>query len=77
MSSSKFLRTLSSGLKLYLRSEAVDGSWRRVTGLTDEDYFSKYVGGRVEEEASKQVEKVQKKTGVLPERVVIEYAHDE
>jgi hypothetical protein len=69
---SKFLRTLSSGLKLHLRSTAENGKWKRVPGLTDEDYFSKVVGGRVDEEASSQIAKVKAKTGKEPDRVVIE-----
>jgi hypothetical protein len=68
----KFLRTLPSGLKLYLRTSAENGTWKRVSGLSDEDYFSNVVGDRVDQEAANQVLKVKAKTGKEPDRVVIE-----
>lgn len=69
---STLLRTLSCGLKLHLRTTAANGKWRRVPGLTDEDYFSSLVGSRIEEEASEKVAKVKAKTGKEPDRVMIE-----
>ncbi len=70
---SKLLRTLSGGLKLHLRTTAEHEKWRRVPGLTDEEYFSKVIGDRVDAEAPRQVAKVIAKTGKIPDRVVIEY----
>jgi hypothetical protein len=74
--SGKFLRTLPSGVKLYLRDSATNGSWRRVPGLSDEEYFSKVVGDRVNEEIANQKGNVEAKTGTAVDRVVIEYATD-
>ncbi|RMZ76157.1 hypothetical protein DV738_g5123, partial [Chaetothyriales sp. CBS 135597] len=67
-----FLRTLPSGLKLYLHEAATNGTWRRVPGLSDEDYFSTVVGNRVDEEAEKHKQKIEAKTGKVVDRAVIE-----
>jgi hypothetical protein len=74
--SGKFLRTLPSGAQLYLRDSATNVSWRRVPGLSDEQYFSKVVGDPVNEEVANQKGKVEAQTGKAVDRVVIEYAAD-
>jgi hypothetical protein len=68
----KFLRAFPSGPNLYYRQTAVNGSWRRIPGITDEEYLSHTVGGRVEQEAPNQVAKIEAKTGKKAARVVIE-----
>jgi len=71
-----FFRTLPSGVKLYLRDSATNGSWRRVPGLSDEEYFSKVVGDRVNEEVANRKGDVEAKSSKTVNHVVIEYAAD-
>jgi hypothetical protein len=74
--SGRFLRTLPSGVKLYLRDSATNGSWRRVPGLSDEEYFSKVVGDRCQRGSSQSKRKSRSETGTAVDRVVIEYEAD-
>lgn len=67
-----YLRTFASGIKLYLRTTAENGSWKRIPGVTDEEYFSNLVGNRVEEESSQHIAAIVARFGKAPERAVIE-----
>ncbi|EHK96103.1 hypothetical protein M7I_8218 [Glarea lozoyensis 74030] len=71
---SVLIRIFERGLKLYMRTTAVNGSWKRVLGVSVRTHFSKNVGGRVEDEAEQQAASIAERTGKWPDRGVMEDA---
>jgi len=68
----RLLRKLPYGIKLMVRETAVNSAWRRPDIGSTDAYFSDVVGKRVEQEAPKQIAKVENKTGKKVDRVIIE-----
>jgi len=64
------LRILPSGRRLYLRTMAKDGSWKRLP--INIPYWSNVVGRRVAQVEKEQTKSIEAKTGRKAESIVIE-----